>query len=113
MKINKEMALKLWQERYGYNQFAEDFHGNLMCRDGYGDPDYHTRYYGETVYCGWNIHHILPLKRGGNNCKENLICTNIATNEAAADRITYWIDGCLYQVKKASDKPSYMIVRLV
>ena len=32
-------ALKLWQERYGYTQFAEDFHGNLMCRDGYGDPD--------------------------------------------------------------------------
>ena len=112
MKINKEMALKLWYERYGLAMFAEDFHGYLMCRDGYGDPDYHTQYYGETVYCGWNIHHILPVNKGGTSSKDNLICTNIATNEAAADRITYWIDDCLYQVKRVSDQPRYRIIRL-
>ena len=112
MKINKEMALTLWYESYGLALYAEDFHGNLMCREGYGDPDYHIRYFGQTVYCGWNIHHILPVNRGGANSRDNLICTNIATNEAAADRTTYWIDDCLYQVKRVSGSPTYRIVRL-
>ena len=27
---------------FGDNNFAEDFHGYLMCREGYGDPDYYV-----------------------------------------------------------------------
>lgn len=37
------------------------------------------------------------------NAISNLICTNIATNDEAADKITFWIDDCLYQVKKTED----------
>lgn len=51
----------------------------------------------------WNIHHILPKTCGGTNAISNLICTNIATNDEAADKITFWIDDCLYQVKKTED----------
>ena len=40
MKINKKNALKLWERYYGDARFAEDFHGYLMCRDGYGNPDF-------------------------------------------------------------------------
>lgn len=36
MKINKYNALRFWEECYGSKQYAEDFHGNLMCKDGYG-----------------------------------------------------------------------------
>ena len=61
MKINKTNALRLWEERYGNKLFAEDFHGNLMCKEGYGDPDYRVYRWGKTIYCGWNIHHILPV----------------------------------------------------
>ncbi len=100
MKINKTNALRLWEERYGNKLFAEDFHGNLMCKDGYGDPDYHVYRWGKTIYCGWNIHHILPVAHGGTNAKHNLICTNIVTNEKAGNRITYRIDNVLYQVQK-------------
>ena len=53
--------------------------------------------------CVWNIHHILPKTCGGTNAISNLICTNIATNDEAADKITFWIDDCLYQVKKTED----------
>lgn len=35
MKINKKNAFKLWEKHYGDARFAEDFHGYLMCRDGY------------------------------------------------------------------------------
>lgn len=37
MKINKYNALRFWEECYGSKQYAEDFHGNLMCKDGYGN----------------------------------------------------------------------------
>ncbi len=103
MKINRKNALKLWELRYGDREFADDFHGYLMCRSGYGDPDYFVRRKGERIYCGWNIHHVLPKASGGTNAIDNLICTNIATNEEAADKITFWIDDCLYQVQRCDD----------
>lgn len=103
MRINKEHAMKFWYECFGNARFVDDFHGYLMCREGYGNPNYYVVKDGERIYCGWNIHHILPKAMGGTNAKVNLLCTNIATNEEAGDRITYWIDDCLYQVKKTQE----------
>ena len=40
MKICRKNALRLWGEYFGNSEFAEDFHGNLMCRDGYGDANF-------------------------------------------------------------------------
>lgn len=110
MIINKKNALKLWEEYYGSQSYAEDFHGNLMCKDGYGNPDFYVYNNGKRIYCGWNIHHILPKAAGGTNSRSNLLCTNIATNDAAGDRITFWIDACLYQVRKCKD--GYGILQL-
>ena len=103
MKINKKNALKLWERYYGDARFAEDFHGYLMCRDGYGNPDFFIKEDGEAIYCGWNIHHILPKNCGGTNAISNLTCTNIATNDEAAEKIAFWIDDCLYQVQRTCD----------
>ncbi len=112
MKINRTNAMQLWDEFFGDVEFAEDFHGNLMCRSAYGDPDYFVRRHGQAIYCGWNIHHILPRTHGGTNAVENLICTNILTNESAADKITYWIDDSLYQVQRIFGSHRHQIVRL-
>lgn len=103
MLINKTYALKIWEMDYGNAEFAEDFHGNLMCRQAYGNRNFHIRRNGQTIYCGWNLHHILPKAAGGTNHMNNLLCTNIATNEEAADKNTFWIDDCLYQVKHTED----------
>lgn len=103
VRINKKNALRLWKEAYGDVRFAEDFHGYLMCRDGYGISDFFIIEDGKKIYCGWNIHHILPKASGGTNAIKNLICTNIATNDEAADKITFWIEDCLYQVKRIED----------
>ena len=111
MKICKKNALRLWKMCYGEAMYAEDFHGNLMCRNGYGNPNYYIIEDGERIYCGWNLHHILPRAFGGSNAISNLLCTNIATNEAAGDRITFWIDDCLYQVQKCNNA-EYGIVEL-
>lgn len=67
------------------------------------NPDFFIKEDGEAIYCGWNIHHILPKNCGGTNAISNLTCTNIATNDEAADKITFWIDDCLYQVQRTCD----------
>lgn len=111
MKICKKNALRLWKKYYGGAMYAEDFHGNLMCRNGYGNPAFYIIEDGERIYCGWNLHHILPRAFGGGNSISNLLCTNIATNEEAGDRITFWIEDCLYQVQKCNSL-EYRIVEL-
>ena len=60
MKISRSSALRLWAQRYGDAKFAEDFHGNLMYRDAYGDDERFVVVHGTRIGCGWNIHHILP-----------------------------------------------------
>ena len=112
MKICKRNALGLWKENFGNALFAKDFHGNLMCRDGYGINDFCINRWGKVIYCGWNIHHILPLSCGGTNEKNNLICTNIYTNDKAEDKITFWIEDCLYQVQRIYGTREYHIVKL-
>ena len=47
MKISKYNALRFWEECYGSKQYAEDFHGNLMCKDGYGNNNFSVNYYGQ------------------------------------------------------------------
>lgn len=49
---------------------------------------------------------------GGTNEKQNLICTNIYTNDMAEDKITYWIDDCLYQVRRIYGTREHEIVKL-
>lgn len=112
MTITRDVAMQLWMRYYGYSAYAEDFDGGLMYRDAYGDPNYYIVRNGERIYCGWNVHHVLPLARGGTDSCDNLICTNIITNEMAADKITYWIDDTLYQVKRIAGTHSHKIVRL-
>lgn len=108
----KEKALMLWRERYGYTEYARDFHGNLMCYRGYGDRDFSICMNGRRIYCGWNLHHILPKAHGGSNSRDNLICTNIFTNEEAEDKNTFWIDDSLYQVKRITCEGRYGIFKI-
>ena len=112
MKINRKNAFRLWEERYGKKTVVKDFHGNWMYKEGYGNPHYRVRRFGKLVYGGWNLHHILPASCGGTNEETNLICTNIRTNQAAQNKITYWVDNSLYQVKHGEKKGSYEIKRL-
>lgn len=112
MKINNRNAMLLWEESYGDNEYAYDFDGGLMYKYAYGDEDYYIVENGQRIYCGWNIHHILPKACGGDDSKGNLICTNIITNEVAGDKVSYWIEDCLYQVRKIKGFHQYQICRI-
>jgi hypothetical protein len=90
MKITRKFALEVWQYRHRDIIATNDFHGKTMFRNAYGASE---------AKFGWNIHHIIPKSLGGTDEIENLICTNIETNEAAGNKTTFWIDNCLYQVR--------------
>lgn len=111
MEINRENAMRFWEECYGNKLYAEDFHGNPMHKHAYGDKRAAIVSFG-IKYCGWNIHHILPLALGGTNAKSNLLCTNIKTNEEAADKITFWIDDSCYQVKRIRGTNRHEIIKI-
>lgn len=113
MRITRERAMSLWFQNYGYAEYAEDFDDSLMYRNAYGKREFFIWEGGERIYCGWNIHHILPIASGGTNTENNLICTNIITNDLAGDKTTFWIDETLYQVKKIRGTSRHKIVRLV
>lgn len=115
MKIGKATALQFWDERYGSRKWVEDFDGGLMYRDAYNNREvWAVRTFGnqyalstngyfvsdnQKIYCGWNLHHILPKANGGTNTKDNLICTNMITNDEAEDKTTFWINDRNYQVQ--------------
>lgn len=110
MRINRKKAMKLWFHVYGDQDYAEDFDGALMRREAYGDPNYYEFHDGQKIYCGWNIHHILPKACGGSDDLDNLACTNVITNELAGDKTSFHIDGRLYQVRKIKYSRHYKIV---
>ena len=110
MQIKRKNAMKLWYRHFGNRDYAEDFAGGLMYREAYGNPDYYEFRGGQRIYCGWSIHHILPKACGGTDAMDNLACTNIITNELAEDKVSFWIDGHLYQVQKIRFSKSHQIV---
>ena len=63
MKINKYNALRFWEECYGSKQYAEDFHGNLMCKDGYADYRKAREEMKELLTAKANIDRILELDK--------------------------------------------------
>ncbi len=64
------------------------------------------------VKCGWNLHHRKPVALGGKTTEGNLECTNIATNEAAGDKITFWVEDQCYQVHRDEENGGYTIDRI-
>ena len=101
---------------YGDERFAEDFHGYLMCKDGYGNPDFFVYEGNERIYCGWNLHHILPKALGGTNAISNLIFWSgnkgRGTNEGAlafVKRMNYYLSkeyqGLMLIAEDSSDFP--------
>lgn len=113
MKNKKQKAMALWEREHGKSEFATDFNGKLMYKNAYGNPEYCIRMKnGRKVKCGWNIHHIQPKAFGGTDAKDNLTCTNYETNQCAGNKITYWIEGSKYQVRKDKQTKSYKIISL-
>ena len=94
MKINRQTALKLWQERYADSIKVTDYAGRPMFIGDYNNRD--------SEY-GWNIDHKLPKDRNGTDEKNNLVICNILTNDEKANKTTFVANGKKFQVQKTDD----------
>lgn len=81
MKIKKETALELWEERYGKQLRVKDYSGRWMDKAAYGQQG--SKY-------GWNIDHIRPESLDGGNQKCNLEICTIKTNQEKDDNFPHW-----------------------
>ena len=77
MELNKETAMRLWNEQFGSQQKAFDFAGREIAKAAYNN---------RNSKFGWNVDHILPQSRGGKTADHNLICCHILTNDEKADK---------------------------
>lgn len=120
MKINKKTAVAIWEEEHGGAEVAQDFAGRWMVKDAYGVRDAEEELSdftndkndeGTYVKVGWDIHHILPIAKGGASVPGNLLCVAIETNKEAGDKTTFWANGALFQVQK-SGKGIYSLKNL-
>jgi hypothetical protein len=82
-----------WENEFGHCEIAYDFAGREIRKASYGQNG--SKY-------GWNIDHILPKSQGGTGELNNLQITHIQTNAERENKLAFWIDGTLYQVKKVS-----------
>ena len=84
-------AKNFWENEFGNSEIGCDFAGYEIRKGCYGQTN--SKY-------GWNYDHILPKSMGGIDHYYNIQITNIFTNRERGNRMSFWIDGVLFQVKK-------------
>lgn len=70
MELNRETAMRIWNQRYGRQIAVNDFAGRKIVKSAYEDD--------MSQYC-WSLGHILPPEQGGANINYNLICCHKLT----------------------------------
>ncbi|MCL1944456.1 MAG: HNH endonuclease [Firmicutes bacterium] len=78
---------EIWFRVFGDNDTGRDFCGRVVNRDTVGG------------YRDWDIDHIVPIAEGGTNDKTNLQITSKITNKEKANKLIFFTNGKLYQVK--------------
>lgn len=73
--INKVWGKAFTVDGYDNSLFRQDTCGAWIKKDKYGSED----------YLGWEIDHVYPLSKGGNNDIENLRAMNWQNNRSKAD----------------------------
>jgi hypothetical protein len=100
MKTNEKNAKKFFLEHFP-DGVGYDIVGRKMLLDDYGNSKVET---------GWNVDHILPISRGGNNKKENLQCMNIKTNSIKGSKTTWIDEKMILQVRR--NKGCHSIIKV-
>ena len=77
MELNKETAMRLWNESFGKATKVKDYTGREIAKGAYNN---------RNSEFGWNVDHILPQSRGGKTNDSNLIVCHILTNDEKADK---------------------------
>jgi CRISPR/Cas system Type II protein with McrA/HNH and RuvC-like nuclease domain len=116
--MDKKHAFKIWDTIFGREEYGKDFAGTPICKNHYNDRQATTLYKhddGKKTHelnypTGWNIHHVLPLSKGGADSIENLVIVNIRNHDLIGDKTSFVIDGNECQVLRGKgDRKSHLI----
>jgi hypothetical protein len=102
MKITKESAYELWEERYGSQIKVKDYSDRKMDKSAYGNTNSEF---------GWNIDHIRPESKGGSNKQGNLEICTILTNDEKADKFPHWEANEIKFIAIKTERNCYKIER--
>jgi len=80
-----------WVNAFGYALEAKDYTGRLIKKAAYNQK-------GSSY--GWILEYILPLDKGGTKSSENIWVVSNKAHHLRDGRVTYTIDGIMYQVRK-------------
>ena len=113
MEINKNKAVKLWNDVFGENTlWAVDCFGTWIYKEDYGNSERKRKRPNgdgkEYSYC-WNVDHIKPIAEGGKdewNNYEPMHCNN---NFNKGDKISFKINGTPYQTVRCDLSNGYGI----
>jgi len=89
----KDRAMAFWSRELGDMTEAEDFAGYCINKGAYRD---------ENSNYGWDIDHIQPLSKGGNDTDDNKQIVSIYVNREKADKTTFAINDERYQIHKTT-----------
>ena len=108
MTVDKEVAMKLWQDIFGNQLWAQDCFGTWMYREDYGKRDVlrnnRPNGTGKSFNYGWAVDHIMPKSQFPNEKDadffNNFEPMHFLNNEKKSDKISFEINGAHYQVVK-------------
>ena len=86
----KMTADNFWKNEFGNKIVATDFDGKEIRRKDFGT---HSPY-------DWDVDHILPKSKNGQNEIVNFQIVNRLTNDQKGEKTTFTINNVTYQVKK-------------
>lgn len=89
-------ADNFWKNEFGNKTVATDFDGEEIRRNEYGT----------NSPFAWDVDHILPKSKGGQDENENLQIVNRLTNDQKGEKTTFTINNVTYQVKKTRNLDS-------
>ncbi|MBN0919655.1 hypothetical protein [[Mycoplasma] gypis] len=93
MNIDKNEALKAWEDVFGSQEFANDFAGRQMQK---------SEYQNNNSEFGWMIDNLFPTSK--NNSQNALIILNIKTSTEKGSAGTFKANNRIFQIIKAQDK---------
>lgn len=95
MKLNRETAMRLWNQSFGKEMKAYDFAGRAIAKGAYND---------RNSKFGWNVDHILPQSKGGATADYNLVCCHISTNDEKADKFPcFTANGTAFEIVRVQN----------
>ena len=113
MNINKDAAMKLWNDVFGANTlWAADCFGTWMYKDDYGENQkgrVRPGGDGNRYLYGWAIDHIMPVAKGGKDDWNNLEPMHMANNLEKSDNISFKIGQESFQVVRCEFSDGYGI----